>query len=327
MPSHKLEEPGDSGAKGGSIVQSGGLARAARRNFYFGVANLSMEILWVGLGISAVVGFVFYIMASEWARLLKGHSRAIRYLTQRVEALEEMEDPRLRRRMDDSAPSPLEQVYIFSFRLSDRFWSDTIRATAEQMRYVREQGKFLGSAKIERWRSHIAVTVTELLPQSQSAGWRTRTVDIYPVENQPGTAILWELHLEPPASFAPNEKHPALELRFEEEMLVLRARNGSGVAKGDTTVAPSEKVIFHVPLDADLLSDYRVEEEQLDESTNDSNEEISPPIPRHNPWLTFYSHQDEKQGVDWQLCLRDLERKDAWEQWRVVEPEQARRAG
>jgi hypothetical protein len=286
-----------------------------------------MEILWVGLGISAVVGLVFYIMASQWARLLKSHSKAIRFLTQRVEALEEMEDPRLRRRIDDSAPSPLEQVYIFSFRLADRFWSDTIGASAEQMRYIREEGKFLGSAKIERWRSHISVTLTELLPQSQSAGWQTRTVDIYPAKESSGTALLWEMYLEPPVNSAPQEAHPALELRFEEELVVLRERHGKVAARGEGKTISGDRVIFHVPLNADLLSDYRVKEEERIESEDEGKDEFTPQLQRTDSWLTFYQYQDDIQGVDWQLCLRDLERKAAWEQWNIVEPHQVRRAG
>lgn len=286
-----------------------------------------MEIIWAGLGISALVGFAFYIMASQWARLLKSHSKAIRFLMQRVEALEEMEDPRRRRRIDESAPSPLEQVYIFSFRLSDRFWSETIEATAEQMRYIREQGRFLGSAKIERWRSHMTVTLTELLPQSQSAGWQTRIVDIYPGKQLSEAAVLWELQLEPQANFASREEHPALELRFEEEMLVLRVRHGKSSARGESKNALGERTIFHVPLDADLLSDFRVRDEEADEAGNEQNVEQAPMLPRNESWLTSYQHQDEKQGVDWQLCLRDLERKDAWEQWDIVEPQQVRRAG
>lgn len=287
-----------------------------------------MEILWVGLGISAVVGFVFYIMASQWARLLKSHSKAIRFLSQRIQALEEMEDSRLRQRMDDSAPSPLEKVYIFSFQLSDRFWSETIGATAGQMRYVREQGKFLGSAKIERWRSHVTVTLTELLPQSQSAGWQTRTVDIYPGKEIQGAAILWELHLEPPVNSALLNKHQALELRYEDEMLVLRARQEGIAAKSNGSATVSERIIFHVPLDVDLLSDYRVtEEEDIQDSERDANEELAPRDANADSWLAFYQFQDEKLGVDWQLCLRDLVRRDAWEQWKIVEPQQARRAG
>jgi hypothetical protein len=286
-----------------------------------------MDIVWMGLGISAVVGFVFYIMASQWARLLKSHSKALRFLTQRVEALEEMEDPRLRRRIDDSAPSPLEQVYIFSFRLGERFWSDTIGATTEQMRYIREQGKFLGSVKIERWRSHITVTLTELLPQSQSAGWQTRTVDIYPAKESSGTAILWELYLESPVNSSPQGKHPALELRFEEELLVLRTRHGKDPARSDAKIVQDERIIFHVPLDIELLSDYRVKEDEAGGAGDGDNEELTPRLQRSDSWLTYYRYQDEKQGVDWQLCLRNLERKAAWERWNIVEPQQVRRAG
>jgi hypothetical protein len=279
-----------------------------------------MDILWVALAISAVVGFVFYVMASYWGRLLKSHSKAIRFLMQRVEALEEMEDPRLRQKMDDSAPSPLEQVYIFSFRLGERFWEDTIGATSEQMRYIREHGKFLGSAKIERWRSHIAVTLTELLPQSQSAGWQTRKVDIYPVNGSSGSAILWELYLESPANSSAHEPHPALELSFEDELLVLRARSGKLSASG-------EKIIFHVPLDTELLSPFRVRDEETGELDDGEGSVGIAARQRKDSWLTFYSNQDEKQGLDWQLCLRDLDRKAAWERWKIVEPQRVSRVG
>jgi hypothetical protein len=288
-----------------------------------------MDMLWVALGISAVVGFVFYAMASYWGRLLKSHSKVIRFLTQRVEALEEMEDPRLRQRLGDSAPSPLEQVYIFSFRLGERFWPETIGATPEQMRYIREQGKFLGSAKIERWRSHITVTLTELLPQTQSAGWKTRTVDIYPMNGSSGSAVLWELYLEAPANTAERETHPLLELRYEEELLVLRARGGRLPANRERMAAPENggRVLFRVPLERELLSEYRVSEEESEIENGEDGAAVSRGRQRKDSWVTFYRHEDEKQGVDWQLCLRDLGRKAAWEQWRIVEPQQARRAG
>jgi hypothetical protein len=288
-----------------------------------------MDMLWMAVAISVVVGFVFYAMASYWGRLLRNHSKAIRFLTERVEALEEMEDPRLRQRLDDSAPSPLEQVYIFSFRLGERFWPETIGATPMQMRYIREHGKFLGSAKIERWRSHMTVTLTELLPQNQSAGWQTRTVDIYPVNGSSGSASLWELYLEPPANSAGHETHPVLELRYEEELLVLRARGGKLPSNADRTAAPGngDRVLFHVPLNTDLLSEYRVNEEDAQVANGEDGAAVPRGRQRKDSWVTFYRHEDEKQGVDWQLCLRDLGRKAAWEQWKIVEPQPVRRAG
>lgn len=288
-----------------------------------------MDMLWVALAISAVVGFVFYAMASYWGRLLKSHSKALRFLMQRVEALEEMEDPRLRERLGKSTPSPLEQVYIFSFRLGERFWPETIGATQDQMRYIREYGKFLGSAKIERWRSHIIVTLTELLPQTQSAGWQTRTVDIYPMNGSSGSAVLWELYLEPPANSAEHETHPVLELRYEEEQIELRERRGKLPAKGDRMAAQEneDRILFRVPLSTDLLSEYRVSEEESEMANGEGGAEVSRGRQRKDSWVKFYRHEDEKQAVDWQLCLRDLGRKAAWEQWKIVEPQQTRRAG
>ena len=76
-----------------------------------------MDLVWTALGICVVVVFVFYILAQYWQRLLTQHSRAIRDLSARVQALEAMDDPALRQRISDSAPSPLEQVYTFGFRL------------------------------------------------------------------------------------------------------------------------------------------------------------------------------------------------------------------
>ena len=45
------------------------------------------DVLWVGLGIAVIVGFVFYVLAIYWERLLKQHTQAIRTLSERVEML------------------------------------------------------------------------------------------------------------------------------------------------------------------------------------------------------------------------------------------------
>lgn len=300
-----------------------------------------MDTLWVGLGISAVVGFVFYVLAGYWQRLLKGHSRAIRALFDRIATLEQMEDPRFRKMVGDSAPSPLEQVYVFSFRLGERFWTHTIGASSEQLRYIREHGKFLGSVKIERWRSHIAVTLTELLPQSQSAGWQTRTVDIYPTKEMGASANLWELYLDSPENSQDSEAPLVLELRMEDESLVLQTRHGTtrlGTAYGTSLgslfgsslgssvraeekslASAGEKILFQVPFDGDQLAAFRVSEDAADGDT------LLPASPRADSWLAFYRNQDERQDVEWQLCLRDLDRKTIWERWNIAEPWQTRR--
>ncbi|MHB8410473.1 MAG: hypothetical protein ACYDDI_00840 [Candidatus Acidiferrales bacterium] len=279
-----------------------------------------MDILWMGLGISAVVAFVFYALASYWQRLLKSQSRAIRALFDRIEALEEMDDPRFRKMVGESVPSPLEQVYVFNFRVSERFWTETVGANNEQLRYIRENGKILGSVKIERWRSHIAVAVTELLPQSQSAGWLTRTVDIYPTKEAVSPVSLWELYAEPPANSRGSAPAPALELRLENESLILTARP-AGPSLGIAGRVPSrveETVIFEVSLDGDQLSPFRV-------SQDDADGDAQPASSKTDSWLAFYRGNDEQRGVDWQLCVRDLNRKAIWERWNIVEPWQTRR--
>ncbi|HEV2289457.1 MAG TPA: hypothetical protein VGR81_10935 [Candidatus Acidoferrales bacterium] len=277
------------------------------------------DVLWVGLGIAVIVGFVFYVLALYWERLLKQHSQAIRTLSERVEILEEMEDPRFRRKVGDSAPSPLERVYIFSFRLAERFWPETVGASPEQLRYIRENGNFLSSVKIQRWRSHIAVTLTELLPQSQSARWQTRVVDIYPTKNSASSTVLWELHLEPALNSHWSELPPTLELRYENESLVLRARHCEpGVrVEGNVLTPTAEKMIFRVSLDPDALGEYRVSEDAGERPAGEDDGADSR--------LAFYRFQDERMGVDWQLCVRDLDRKAVWERWNIVEPWQTRR--
>ena len=139
-----------------------------------------MDILWVALAVCVIVGFVFVVLARHWQRLLVHQSWTIRRLTDRVASLEEVADPNFRRKLDESAPSPLERVYTFSFRVNDDFWRKTVKATPRQLQYIREHGNFLGSVKIEQWRSHNVVTVTEVLPQAKSATWQTRSFDVFP---------------------------------------------------------------------------------------------------------------------------------------------------
>jgi hypothetical protein len=71
-----------------------------------------------------------------------------------------MNDPELRRRLSDAAPVPLEQVLTLSFRLGDRFWRDTLRASDDDQKFVREYGSFVGAVKLERWRSHTVATIS-----------------------------------------------------------------------------------------------------------------------------------------------------------------------
>src|ERR1700685_3496742 len=103
-----------------------------------------MEILWPSLGSCVLVGFVFFVLAQHWQRLLRNQNFTIRRLSDRVRTLEAMDDPEFRRRLNESSPSPLEQVFTFSLRLSDRFWRETLHATDESLSFIRASGTLLG---------------------------------------------------------------------------------------------------------------------------------------------------------------------------------------
>jgi hypothetical protein len=281
-----------------------------------------MDIVWTALGICILVGFVFYVLALYWQRLLTKHSYAIKDLAARVQALEEMEDPNFRRKIGDSAPSPLEQVITFGFRLGEQFW-EALQAPAEEIAYVKAHGKFLGSVKVERWRSHSVATVYEVLPQNKSAEWASRTIDVYSSTTS-GAAepvTLWELPLAASAEYAP-EPAPCLELRLVDNALELRAVHGRfDSAQGNGAAARlDEFVFFHIPLDAAQLGEYRRMET---EDPGDSSSAQTPASPADS-WIAYFAHHDERRGVDWQLCIRDLTRKEEWERWKVWEPWEAR---
>ncbi len=108
-----------------------------------------MEIIWPTLGICVLVCFVFFVLVQHWQRVLRHQTWTIRRLNERVRLLEEVDDPEFRRKLGESAPSPLEQVFTFSFRLSDQFWRDTLHASEEDSSFIRAFGSFLGSVKIE----------------------------------------------------------------------------------------------------------------------------------------------------------------------------------
>ncbi len=175
-----------------------------------------MDILWTAVGIAVIVVFVFYVLAQHWQRLLRQQNWTIRRLFERVQSLEEMADPEWRRRLSDAVPVPLEQVFTLSFRLDDRFWHDAVRATEDDLKFIREYGSFVGAVKLERWRSHTVATITEVLPDRKATGWQTRALDFYPDPANSGDALsLWELALSRPGLSA--ERPPSLELLLRAE--------------------------------------------------------------------------------------------------------------
>jgi hypothetical protein len=291
-----------------------------------------MDILWMALAVCVIVGFVFVVLARHWQRLLVHQSWTIRRLTDRVASLEEIADPNFRRKLDESAPSPLERVFTFSFRVNDEFWRKTVKATPRQLQYIREHGNFLGSVKIEQWRSHNVVTITEVLPQAKSATWQTRSFDVFPDDlvNAAHPITLWEMSLADEKAGGPSDRVPTLEMRWKEGDLELCLRSDRFMTAEDNTITltPHEQILFAVPLDADRLAQYRAVDRngngngngEMDDVLNRLTEEI--PATPGNSWIALFAREDESLGIEWNLSLRDLTRQSDWKRWKVFEPAQ-----
>lgn len=274
-----------------------------------------MELLWTALGISVIVVFVFYVLARHWQRILRQQAWTIRRLTERLRELEEVADPEFLRRLNEAAPSPLEQIFTFSFRLSDAFWRETLRVQEDDLKFVRALGSFPASVKIERWRGHTVATITEVLPESKSAGWQTRSLDLYPESASAREPVtLWETPLARPARAS--ERPPSLELRLCANALELRGHLGpSPAVKGHATKPePNEIVFFHVPLDAAQLAEFRSADPLR--AAGESGDAAGT---NGASWQGFYTHEDERAGLEWQLCIRDLCKKSEWDRWKILE--------
>jgi hypothetical protein len=281
-----------------------------------------MDLLWSALGISLIVAFVFYVLANHWQRMLRQQSWMIRRLTERLRDVEEMSHPEFLRRLHEAVPSPLEQVFTFSFRLSDVFWREVLGISEDDLRFIRTGGSFPGSVKIERWRGHSVATITEVLPESKLAGWQTRSLDLYAESTKSGDdVILWEIPLARPKGTV--ERPPSLELVIRENsielcgqrLLAARASGNWQGVDGQT----EEISFFRVPLDAAHLVEFRSHDPlgEADDGAGKLNaEEIQA---NGNSWQGFYSSEDENQGIEWQLRVRDLCKKAEWERWKVLE--------
>jgi hypothetical protein len=293
-----------------------------------------MEIIWPALGICAIVSVVFFALAQHWQQLLRRQSWTIQRLTDRVRELEEMDDPDFRRRLGESAPVPLEQVYNFSFRLTDHFWRHTLSLGEQDLKFVQANGSLVGSIKLERWRSHTVATVAEILPESKAVQWQTRTLDFYPDPASGAEALnLWQLALARPNGTA--MRLPSLELALRGNFLELAAHrihfgNGNGSshaaashAGGDTGISDDEEsIILRVPLDTAKLAEFRSHDPAS--GVENGNGQAGTPAQNTNGsgpgnWQAFYSNHDENLGLDWQLWVRDLSKKAEWERWKIIE--------
>lgn len=266
------------------------------------------------LGACALIVFVFFILASHWHNLLQRQTLAIRQLSRRIQDLEALGDPAFRRRLEESTPMPLEQVFTLTFRFSDVFWKDTLGLREEDERFVHDFGSFVGSVKLERWRSHTVVNVTEVLPTSQSARWQTRTVHFFSSPSVHGDGVeLWSLPLSPPGSLV--RLADLLELRIATrqncDSIELRVRSSHTASPGASHALAEP--LFAIPLDRAMLALYRSPEPVLDALHEGA------PADAECIWKGFYSFQDEARGVEWQLWMQDLTQKAEWERWKILD--------
>lgn len=275
-----------------------------------------MDILWPALVIGAIVLFVLYILASHWQRILRQQSWSLRRLADRVQILEELGDPQFRRRLGESTPVPLDQVFTLSFRLNDHFWRDVLQLREVDWDYVRMFGSFVGSVKLECWRSHTVATITEVLPDTKTARWQTRSLDFYPDAARKADALtLWEIRLNKPDGSS--LKPPSLDLVLTQDAVELcgHLMDGSNDRASDVT-------FFRVPLDTALLAGFRSHDPAETPSNGNgmgSAGADDTTMMHGSAWQACYAHQDEDLGIEWQLRLRDLTKKAEWEKWRVLE--------
>ena len=284
--------------------------------------DTGLDLLWLVLGPCALVLFVFFILARHWQKILQRQTLAIRQLTRRMQDLEALGDPAFRRRLEKSAPLPLEQVFALTFRFSKAFWKDTLGLGEEDERFIHNFGSFVGSVKLERWRGHTVANVTEVLPASQSARWQTRTVLFFSTPSaSDSSAKLWELFLNPPASHL--QRADLLELQIVSrgtcDFLELSVRDSREDA---ASLHVAHDPLFAIPLDRAMLAAYRSPEPVLDATTGANVSESAMPAVECS-WKGFYSFHDEALGIEWQLWMQDLTQKAEWERWKILDAARA----
>jgi hypothetical protein len=269
-----------------------------------------MDLLWPALGISVIVGFVFFVMAGHWGKVLRQQASAISRLSHRLQMIEEVDDPHFRERLSESSPAPLEQVITFTLRFTDQFWRETLGLTANDWEFVRASGSFVGSVKLERWRSHTLATVTEILPNRKTAAWQNRSLYYYPAAAQYGEPLtLWDVPLARPR---PGERPPALELTLRGDALELIVNSAHSTGNGNGAIR--ERVLLATPLHARLLAPFRGHDPA--EISNGNGSANGNGV---SSWRTYYAAEDENLGIEWQLRMVDLNRKVDWERWKILD--------
>ena len=279
-----------------------------------------MDASWLALLVAVALVFVFFVLVQHWQRVLRHQAWSVRRLVERVQGIEAVADPQFVQRLNDAAPMPLEQVFTLSFRLDDRFWTEAVHVTEEERQFVREHGSFVGSVKLERWRSHTVATISEVLPDRKAVGWQTRSLDLYSDPARSNESFtLWELALDRVGPSA--ERPPSLELLLRGNSLELlghlNGRSHGASGNGHNGSAGFDDVtFFRVPLDTAQLAPFRSHDPAGNGNGSSGTQEL-PAQP--NSWRAFYSDHDETTGVEWHLRLHDLTRKSEWERWKILE--------
>jgi hypothetical protein len=279
-----------------------------------------MDVSWLALILAVAIVFVFFTLVQHWQRLVRRQAWSIKRLAERVEDLESITDPTFVQRLSEAAPMPLEQVFTFSLRLSDRFWGETLQATEDQKRFVRAYGSFIGSVKLERWRSHTVATITEVLPEGRQARWQTRSLDLYSdLTTTDGRWMLWELPLSRPGSSDGRPPSIALLLRANSVELCghLRMNPLSASANGQQDSLVLQEIVFlRVPLDRTQLAAFRTQDPAQNGTGDSTQHELSS---HANAWQSFYSGAEETLGIEWQLRLHDFSKRSEWQRWKILE--------
>ena len=281
-----------------------------------------MDASWLALLVAVAIVFVFFVLVQHWQKLLRHQEWSVRRLMERLRSIESVADPQFLERLNEAAPMPLEQVFTLCFRLDDRFWTEAVHATEDERKFIREHGSFVGSVKLERWRSHTVATIAEVLPDRKAVGWQTRSLDLYSDPSRTSEALtLWELAL---GRIGPSaERPPSLELLLRANSLELmghldgRAHGANGDSNGHNGSAGFEDVLFfRVPLDTAQLAPFRSHDPAAKGNGDAASHELSAAA---NSWQAFYSDRDDATGIEWQLRLRDLAKKSEWERWKILE--------
>jgi hypothetical protein len=278
-----------------------------------------MDVGWLALILVVAIVFAFFTLVQHWQRVVRRQAWSIKRLSERVEDLESISDPMFIQRLNEAAPMPLEQVFTFSLRLGDRFWSAALHATDDEREFVRAYGSFVGSVKLERWRSHTVATITEVLPEGKEARWQTRSLDLY---SDPARATscwtLWELPLSRAGSSTVGPPSVELSLRANSVELSghLQADPLGRCGNGDPHAMLEDVVFLRVPLDTAQLAPYRSHHPTQNGTSETTQRELAAP---RNSWQAFYSGRDETLDIEWQLRHDDLSKRSEWERWKIMD--------